>query len=927
MKIPEAPNPYIGPRPFQQGEPLYGRTREVQEVRNLLISERLLLLYSPSGAGKSSLIQAALIPLLKRKRFHIHPILRVGTLPAADLPSSTNRYSLSVLLALEEARAKADQLPIAALVSTDLGTYLDRRRATEGQVDEVLIFDQFEEVLTRDPTDQLAKEIFFEELSDALRDRRRWALFAVREDYLGALDSYRGKLPGGLAMTYRLDLLDRAAALEAIREPARAAGRPIVDLAASQLVDDLRRVRVQQPDGSVVEQLGPYVEPVQLQVVCRGLWERLPPDSLEITPRDVAAAGDVDTALASYYATSVATVAVRKGVPERRIRAWCEEQLIASGGLRNQVLQAPKVSAGLENQVIRALVDTHLIRAEERRGVTWFELSHDRLVEPIRTNNRWWRETHYSWFQQQARVWERQDRPDGLLLRGSELRKAMALAKQDSTDITLTEQEFLATSQNAQKQRQRNRILMGTGLLLFIMAFVLVVYFAVQANTAARHAEAEAENARNQAAVANSRAVAAKAGTTLDDQLDLGLLLGIAANSITDTIESRSTLLAGIEHSPHLIRFLHTHSSAVTGVAFNPSGKTLASVGLDNQLILWDLSAGHVRQAIESTQSGGLTSVAFTPDGQLIATGSRDGSIQLWDGVSGQPVGGPMLGHTAGITSVAFSPDGQTLAAGSLDKTVRLWNTRTRQQITAPLAGHTDSVESIAFSADGKLLASASLDKSIRIWDAHTMQPMGIPLIATSPLHAVVFDPQGNTLASGGSDGRIALWSLVTYQTISSPFAGHTDQVWSLAFSPDGQILASGSVDQTIRLWDVSSRRPLDTPWIGHSNAVLGLAFSPDGRMLASGSDNRQLILWDVAEARPGNPTLLANTDGVNSVAFQPTGHLFATAGSDKTIAIWESATRRMEYTLTGHIGSVEALAFSPDGQALASGGQDQQIY
>jgi ABC-type arginine transport system ATPase subunit len=58
-------NPYVGPRAFQEGETLYGRDNEFADLLDLLIAERIVMLYSPSGAGKSSLIQAALIPELK----------------------------------------------------------------------------------------------------------------------------------------------------------------------------------------------------------------------------------------------------------------------------------------------------------------------------------------------------------------------------------------------------------------------------------------------------------------------------------------------------------------------------------------------------------------------------------------------------------------------------------------------------------------------------------------------------------------------------------------------------------------------------------------------------------------------------------------------------------------------------------------------
>lgn len=63
------PNPYIGPRAFQTGEVLYGRDRELLRLLNLLISRRLVLLHAPSGAGKTSLINAVLIPRLQAEGF------------------------------------------------------------------------------------------------------------------------------------------------------------------------------------------------------------------------------------------------------------------------------------------------------------------------------------------------------------------------------------------------------------------------------------------------------------------------------------------------------------------------------------------------------------------------------------------------------------------------------------------------------------------------------------------------------------------------------------------------------------------------------------------------------------------------------------------------------------------------------------------
>ena len=73
----DRPNPYPGARPFSSDETIYGRGREVTELRDLLIARRIVLLYSPSGAGKSSLIEAGLRPRLQHD-FRVLPTIRVS---------------------------------------------------------------------------------------------------------------------------------------------------------------------------------------------------------------------------------------------------------------------------------------------------------------------------------------------------------------------------------------------------------------------------------------------------------------------------------------------------------------------------------------------------------------------------------------------------------------------------------------------------------------------------------------------------------------------------------------------------------------------------------------------------------------------------------------------------------------------------------
>ena len=446
------PNPYVGPRAFETGEKLYGRNREARELLDLLVAERIVLLHSPSGAGKSSLVQAGLIPQLQEDGFRVYPVVRVNQEPPPELARDErfNRYTFSVILSLEEILPEDQRRPVEKLdfISLDeyLGSYfqsLEREQETEND-SITLIFDQFEEVLTVDSTDRQAKMEFFNQLGEALRERSRWALFVMREDYLPALDPYVRPIPTRLANTYRLDFLVVEAARQAIQQPAKGVGVRFSLPAVNKLVNDLRLVQVQQPDGSMDVVPGPYVEPVQLQVVCSNLWSHLPADIQEITEKEISSIGNVDQSLAEYYAERVASIARQTSVRERDIREWFEHHLITESGIRGQVLMGQGESEGVSNQTIALLEDTHLIRAEKRLGATWFELAHDRLIQPVRTNNAVWFQENLSLLQRQASLWEQQNRSDTLYLRDAALETAEAWATQHPDELSPIDREFLA---------------------------------------------------------------------------------------------------------------------------------------------------------------------------------------------------------------------------------------------------------------------------------------------------------------------------------------------------------------------------------------------------------------------------------------------------------------------------------------------------
>jgi hypothetical protein len=373
----------VGPRPFREGERLYGRDREIKELLDILLAERIVLCHSPSGAGKTSLIQSLVIPQVQdRLDCVVYGPTRVGSAP---LEGTANRYVASALLGWEKLRSGVSEsvdVPRASLSEY----LLQRAEHHEPGTLELLIFDQFEEILTVEPRDTAEKLEFFRQLGTALRPRHRWALFAIRDEYVAALDPYLHLVPTRLSQRYPLGLLGLAGARQAIQCPAGIAGVPFTSEALDKLVSELSRI---PGVGSEDVYAGRDVEPLHLQVVCTRVWSNLPAGVSEIGPALIEKAGGVEESLEEYYNQVVQRVSAETDIREHKIRLWFERELL-DGNVRAQVAAGSEVRHGLTVEVLDCLVDAYLVRREERRSTVWYELAHDRLIVPVRTANRQW---------------------------------------------------------------------------------------------------------------------------------------------------------------------------------------------------------------------------------------------------------------------------------------------------------------------------------------------------------------------------------------------------------------------------------------------------------------------------------------------------------------------------------------------------------
>ncbi|MGE3267659.1 MAG: hypothetical protein AB7P40_02855 [Chloroflexota bacterium] len=967
--------PYVGPRPFTIDDKLYGRERERRELEHRLIADRIILLHSPSGAGKTSLIEAGLIPALTgrlpngQQRFHILPRIRVNRQPAATVEAeamrsdtrrepvivtpSANRYLVSTLLSLNLPPSLAADL--AEEDGRDLSAAVQRlSRPTNTRGADVFIFDQFEEILTLDPFDVEGKRTFFRQIGRLLEDRSRWAVFAAREEYLAELLSYARPIPTRFENTFRLDFLTANAARDAIIEPsANADPRVVFEAdAADKLVRDLSNVQVQLLDGRTVTRPGRYVESVQLQVVCERLWAgqdwaAVPDEERKITTSLVEEQGDVTNALRSYYATRVAAVANDAQVDESAIRAWFRDKLISPQGLRLQVLRQADNSANLPNEVVDLLDRAYLVRRDSRGDRTWYELAHDRLLEPVQRDNAEWFSSHKSELQQRAERWLASGQDPDLLYTSNQLPGAERWAVEHRDDVTPEMDELLRLSRQQTDIRQRYwtrvwSVVAGVAILLAATA----AYFALQAYSAEQIATDKTIEAQQQRdAAGNSLATATRA-----------LMTSVAAQSLAEHAVATSVvaLATSVEAEAKATVALSTAvaAQATAAVALNEAQDKASdarqaeaaaqaereeansqrmsvslAVAANGELdtdpersLLLSLAALEARDTAEAKQALNLAlersrvqrrfedvrqdpepsmtqvnAVAYNQAGSQIATASDDGRVRIWDAATGallhvwptQDDGG-----LPNMTSVAFiSPD--SVVTGDRQGLVRVWNVQTGvdqpfyhdEGIFPGIKDQQDyrMVRSVAVSANGRVLVTGGSDAIARVWS--------LPL-ADPPVRLAVLAVQ---------DGPVT----------------------AVAVNGDGTLVATGSTDHLGRVWDVRSPAQPIAILEGHSASVIAIAFDHKGTHVATGGQQTARV-WDARTGRQLK-VLAGHKDGTLSVAFSWDDAWLATSGKDRIVRIWNIETEEQLFTLNGHAEPVMSVAFAPTGvRQVATGSADR---
>ncbi len=405
---------YPGVQPFskEQKALFFGRDEDRERLLDLILLEKLMVLFGKSGYGKSSLLNAGILPSLeeesaRNQRLYLPVTVRFHSWSAAS-EDLFQKFLFHFNAALTQAGIKtAEKWPEVP------DTLWARLKFTQlpANTTVVLIFDQFEEFFTYPEPQQFdfkwqLAELLYADVPTYLKqnedrhsDNERSflaekmdvkAVLSIRADRLSDLDRLKDKLPAILHKRYELRALTPEQAREALEKPAELKGNFLSPAFSWQpqttsiILEELSSDLTGRNAGVEAFQMQILAQNIESRVIRGEIADRNGDLQPDVAPSDLPA--DLSKIYAEYYYNKIADLP--EGL-QKTARRLIEDGLIFSseqGDPRRLSMDGDvlRQQYGANTELLDALENTFLLRREVNSLGGWnYELSHDTLVKPV----------------------------------------------------------------------------------------------------------------------------------------------------------------------------------------------------------------------------------------------------------------------------------------------------------------------------------------------------------------------------------------------------------------------------------------------------------------------------------------------------------------------------------------------------------------
>jgi WD40 repeat protein len=395
-------------------------------------------------------------------------------------------------------------------------------------------------------------------------------------------------------------------------------------------------------------------------------------------------------------------------------------------------------------------------------------------------------------------------------------------------------------------------------------------------------------------------------------------------------------------------------------VLLDPAGQQLL-VASGNVATLVSARSGQQLLALGG-HTGAITGAAFSPSGRLVATASEDGTARVWDSAGGSQLldlrARGIEDRVAPLATVTFTPDERFVVTTDEDGVARMWEVTSRSRLGAwrarvRSATMTDAGHVRAALPDGRIVDIAA-DGHRQVIERLDGQGLFSVDFAPSALRGVasIFGRRGH-----GGGGLYALNLAdhtrkkltrrdVSNATISADGRdilvwGRRPRIWH--DGRPGKVIALTRFERSGYAYGVLSddaRRALvvrylrgarvvdvaagkSVPLRGNVAGITSGQFSPDGRRVVTAGD-RGARVWDTATGRVVAPPLGESASPVRSAAYsRPDGRDIVVLDRNGTIRIFNAATYAERSVLAPRPGDVYGVAFNSDTQTVMTVGPE----
>lgn len=397
--------PYAGLFSFgeEDKEYFFGRNREIEHLSELILNHILTIVFGQSGVGKTSLLQAGLIPRIRKSQCYFPIYLRVNF----DTPEHP---PLEQVKGEIEAAIKTVDPEAPLIGDKTLWEYFAYTRILNGLSNPILIFDQFEEIFHCETGNKPNVDLFARELTDLVENRvpvtvqkrlekeNRYlesapgiecrVIFSLRKDYLPQLETFAKFMPSVMVSRFQLLQMEGDAAIEAVEKPAHA------------IIED-RKVAVEiikKIPGSDVEEYSyrPFdkrdisncetwkkkkIEPFLLSLFCfQANEKRLKTRANNRLTVDLIKSIDTSDMINDFYEETIKGMKFKAHVPTA-----LEDLLLTPRGHRKlQEITTLKIEGKVTDEEIKKLVKKRIIRKVTHGGIEYAELIHDVMTSTIK---------------------------------------------------------------------------------------------------------------------------------------------------------------------------------------------------------------------------------------------------------------------------------------------------------------------------------------------------------------------------------------------------------------------------------------------------------------------------------------------------------------------------------------------------------------